>query len=81
MLALMKTIWRGWKGFAHKLVAGQSWLLMALVYIFAMGPVSLFVKLNPARRLDRDPPPEGATSFALDVDFQPQDTRRAQRPY
>lgn len=81
MLELMKTIWRGWKRFAHGLIAGQSWFLMALVYVFAMGPVSVYIRLSPRRRLDRAPPSPGATTYALPIRFEPQDARRAQRPW
>ncbi len=81
MLALMKTIWKGWKGFAHKLVAGQSWFLMAIVYIFAVGPVSLFIKLDASRRLDRGPADPDAATYQVKVERPPQDVRRAQRPY
>lgn len=81
MLALMKTIWRGWKGFAHKLVSGQSWLLMAIVYFVAVGPVSIYVKLDARRRLDRGPADPQADSYALPVPAKVVDVRRAQRPW
>ncbi len=45
MLALMKSVWRAWKGFAHKIIAAQNWLLMAWVYFFAVAPVALVLKL------------------------------------
>ncbi len=81
MLSLLKTLWRGWKGFAHKLVAGQSWLLMAIAYIVAMGPASIFIKLNKERRLDRAPADPGAATYGLTVEHRPPDVRRAQRPW
>lgn len=81
MLSLLKTLWRGWKSLAHKLVAGQSWLLMAIAYVTVMAPVAAYVKLNRHRRLDRGPSDPHAETYGLPVDPQPPDVRRAQRPW
>lgn len=81
MLALMKRIWRGWKGFAHSLVKGQTWVLMAFVYFFAMGPVSFFIKLDRKRRLDRGPADPQAPTYGRRLEPQQVDVRRAQRPW
>ena len=32
MLALLKTLWRHWKGLAHRIIAAQNWLVMAVAY-------------------------------------------------
>ena len=45
MLATMKTIWRAWKGLAHKIIAAQNFVLMSWVYIVALAPVAIFMKL------------------------------------
>ena len=81
MLGLMTTLWRGWKAFAHRLIKGQNWLIMAFVYITAMGPVSLFIKLDKERRLDRGPADPDADSYQKPVRQEPMDVRRAQRPF
>ncbi len=81
MLSLLKTLWRGWKRFTHKLVAGQSWLLMAIAYVVAMGPASIFVKLDKRHRLDRAPADPDASTYGLAVEHRPPDIRRAQRPW
>lgn len=81
VLSFMVTLWRGWKGFTHKLITGQSWLIMAIVYFTAIGPMSLFIKLDRNRRLDREPADPSAESFGLKLDMVKPDVRRAQRPY
>ena len=45
MLALMKSVWRAWKGLAHRIIKAQNWILMAWVYCFAVAPVALVLKL------------------------------------
>jgi len=81
VLSVMKTIWRRWKALAHGLVKVQSWLLMAIVYVVAMGPISVFIKLDKTRRLDRGPAQPDAQTFAQPVRTRPQDVRTAQRPW
>lgn len=81
MLGLMTTLWRGWKRFAHGLIKGQNWLLMAVAYVFALGPVSIFIKLDKRRRLDRGPADPAATTYQVPVQHVPMDVRRAQRPF
>ncbi|NOY27406.1 MAG: hypothetical protein GXP62_16190 [Oligoflexia bacterium] len=86
VLSLMKTLWRRWKGLAHLLVKAQSWILMAVVYVFAMGPISIFIKLDKRRRLDRGPPPPGAETYQCAVPpissgAGTSDVGRAQRPW
>jgi|GEM_PF-3420922 len=81
MLGLMKTIWAAWKAFTHGLVKVQSQVLMALVYFLALGPVSLFIKLSPRRRLDRAPADPEAATYGLLVVPVSADVRQAQRPW
>ena len=50
----MKALWRTWKGLAHRIIAFQNWVLMAWVYVFAVAPVALAMKLL-GRRLVRRP--------------------------
>lgn len=45
MLSTMKGIWRAWKGFAHKLISAQNFVLMSGVYWFAVAPMAIFLKL------------------------------------
>ncbi len=41
----MKALWRLWKGLAHRIIAVQNWVLMAWVYVFAVAPVAIGMKL------------------------------------
>ena len=52
MLRFLKRVWRGWKSFAHGLIKGQSWLLMAFAYILALAPVALLFKVARPDPLD-----------------------------
>ncbi|MCK6506787.1 hypothetical protein L6R53_26025 [Myxococcota bacterium] len=80
MLAFMTSLWRGWKSFAHGLIKGQNWLLMAIAYVVALGPVSIFIKLS-RRKLDRGPADPDAKTYGLSVAQAPMDVRRAQRQF
>ena len=81
MLGVLKTIWRNWKRFAHGLVKGQSWLLMAIGYVVAITPVALFFKIFRPDPLDEAPALPGAPSYGRPVNARPQDIRSAQRPW
>ena len=63
MLNLYKQIWRGWKGFAHRIIAAQNWFLMAMVYVTAVAPVAVMMKLFRRPLLDRSLGDEGAESY------------------
>lgn len=81
MLGVLKRIWRGWKRFAHGLVKGQSWLLMAIGYFLAITPVALFFKVFRPDPLDQAQANPGLPSYGKPVRGEPQDIRRAQRPW
>ena len=81
VLALMKSIWRSWKGFAHGLVAGQTWLLMAISYVGADAPVALGFRLFKPDPLDRGLGDAQATTYWQTPKMGHQDIRRAQRPW
>lgn len=63
MLALMKSIWRGWKRFAHKIISAQNFVLMAGVYWFAVAPVAIGLKLIRFRLLDTPVPSDDDDSY------------------
>ncbi|MCK6525030.1 hypothetical protein L6R49_26805 [Myxococcota bacterium] len=56
MLTLMKRIWRGWKRLAHHIVSAQNFVLMSVVYWFALAPVAVALKLVGKKVIA--PPPE-----------------------
>lgn len=81
MLRVLKRIWRAWKGFAHGLVKGQSWLLMALAYVIALAPVALLFKLTKPDPLDEKPADPTASTYGRPVKARLQDIRTAQSPW
>lgn len=58
MLGLMKRIWKGWKRFAHGIVAFQNGLFVVIIFAFGIGPAALLARLLRKRLLDVAPPPE-----------------------
>ena len=81
MLPLLKQIWRGWKRFTHGLVRAQSWILMAVAYIFAVGPVALFFRFFQPDPLDRGAADPKLPTYSGAPRMGAQDIRRAQRPW
>ena len=81
MLALMNILWRRWKALAHRIIAGQNWLIMAIAYGVAMGPVSLVMRLKHPDLIDRGLGDPDAKSFWIPLDSAREDIRRAQRPW
>jgi len=78
MLDLYKQIWRGWKAFAHRLIAAQNWFLMAMVYVTAVAPVAIMMKLFRRRLLDRSLGDESAESFWIERDDGPYTMEKSQ---
>ena len=81
MLGLMKALWRRWKALAHRIIAGQNWLLMAIAYGIAMGPVSMIMRLKNPDLIDRGLGDPEWDSFWLPLSIDSEDIRRAQRPW
>ncbi len=81
ILRLMKTIWRRWKDLAHGIIRGQNWFLMAVAYFVAVGPVAVVMRLIHKDMTDRGLGDEQCGSYWLKPSMEPQDIRRAQRPW
>jgi nitroreductase len=81
MLELLKTLWRHWKGLAHRIIAAQNWLLMAIAYGIAMGPVSFVMRIKNPDLIDRGLGDESWDTFWLPLNNEAEDIRRAQRPW
>jgi len=81
ILNTMKTIWQGWKRFAHRLIAAQSWALMALTYWVAVSPVAVMMKLTKQELTDRSLGDPDSETYWLEPLLGYQDIRRAQRPW
>jgi hypothetical protein len=81
ILTLMKTIWRRWKRVAHGIIHAQSWILMAVTYIVAVGPVAVVMRLGSKDLTDRGLGDPSAVSYWQEPSMGHQDIRRAQRPW
>ena len=81
MLELLKLLWRRWKGLAHRIIALQNWIIMAIAYAVGMGPVALIMRMKHADLIDRGLGDTDGPSYWLHLASEPQDIRRAQRPY
>ena len=81
MLYLMKALWRRWKRFAHAIIRAQNWIVMAIAYVVAMGPVSFIMRLRSRDLIDRGLGDPGATSYWIPMNDPQQDIRRSQRPW
>jgi len=81
ILALMKTIWRRWKGVAHGIIRAQNWILMAVAYFVAVGPVALVMRMTNKDLTDRGLGDPEATTYWLEPEMGHQDIQRAQRPW
>ncbi len=77
----MKAIWRGWKRFAHRLISAQNWLLMALVYWFAVMPVALGLRILRHRLVQPVNQDADADSYWEPRSDGPLDMARAQRMF
>ena len=81
MLALLKMLWRNWKGLAHRIIAVQNWLVMAIAYAVGMGPVAVIMRIKHPDLIDRGLGDPESKSYWIPLNAEKQDIRRAQRPY
>ena len=81
MLHIMKAMWRRWKGLAHSIIRAQNWLIMAIAYLIAMGPVAAIMRLKSNDLIDRGLGDPDARSFWIRLSEPNQDIRRSQRPW
>ncbi len=81
MLHLLKMLWRRWKGMAHRIIAGQNWLVMAIAYAVGMGPVAVVMRIKYDDLIDRGLGDPNSDSYWIPLALEQQDIRRAQRPY
>ena len=78
MLTLFKQIWRGWKRVTHKIIAAQNWFLMAMVYITAVAPVAILMRLFARPLLDRSLGDEDAESYWIPREDGPYTMEKSQ---
>lgn len=81
MLDLMKTVWRAWKGIAHRIITAQNWILMSLVYVVAVAPVALVLRVVGKQVVKPPQPPGEDGSFWEPLEDGPMTMDRANRMY
>jgi hypothetical protein len=81
VIRFFKGIWRREKAFLHGIIKAQNWLLMALVYVFAVSPVAIVTKLFGRRMLDMSPPDPNAETYWIPRDDGPMTFERAKRRF
>lgn len=81
MLHMMKALWRRWKGLAHGIIRAQNWLIMAVAYLVAMGPVAALMRLKSNDLIDRGLGDPDAGTYWIELTEPNQDIRRSQRPW
>ncbi len=66
---------------AHRIIAGQNWLVMAIAYAVGMGPVAVVMRIKYDDLIDRGLGDPNSDSYWIPLALEQQDIRRAQRPY
>ena len=81
MLELLKTMWRGWKRFTHRINDVISVVLMTFVYVTAVAPVAMGFKIFRPDPIDRGLGDPRAETWSTPVAMSRHDVSRAQRPW
>ena len=66
---------------AHRIIAAQNWLVMAIAYAIGMGPVAVVMRIKHDDLIDRGLGDPDSDSYWIPLALEQQDIRRAQRPY
>lgn len=66
---------------AHRIIAAQNWLVMAIAYAIGMGPVAVVMRIKHDDLIDRGLGDPDSASYWIPLRLENQDIRRAQRPY
>ena len=81
MLELFKRLWIGWNDRVVKnILRVQNAALMSLVFVFALAPVAIFLRLTGRQMLDRGPATK-ADSYWQKRDGKPMTMKEAARQY
>ena len=81
--AIMKKLWRGWKGIVHRINDVIAFVLMSFTYIVALMPVALCFKVFNRDLIDRGLGDPRVDSYwkAVQRERNSNDIRRVQRQY
>ena len=81
MIRFFKGLWRREKALLHGILKLQNWILMALVYVIAVAPVAVFLKLFRREMLDRSPLNPEAKSYWVEKTDGPLTLERAKKRF
>ena len=81
VLDLMKTIWSRWKKAVHRINDVIAFTLMTVVYVTAMAPVALYMRIFRPDPIDRGLGEPDRKSYWMPMRLEAQDLRRSQRPW
>ena len=81
MLSFMKMLWYRWKGLAHRIIKGQTWVVMGAAYWIGLGPVALVLRMKNRDLIDRGLGDPSSASHWIALTGDRQDIRQAQRPW
>ena len=81
MLELFKRLWIGWNDrVVRNILRAQNAVLMTVVFVLALAPVAILLRLAGRRMLDRGPAPNSAT-FWQARSGKPMTMKEAARQY
>ena len=82
MLELFKRMWIAWNDqVVRNIMRAQNFVLMSIVFVFALAPVALVLKALGRRMIDRRAPPAGTASYWVERDGKPLTMDRATRQF
>ena len=81
MLELFKTLWLAWNDrVIHNILKAQNTFLMGIVWLVALAPLAILLRLAGRRLLDRAPPQQSASHW-LPRSGQPMQMKEASRQF
>ena len=81
MIRLFKALWRRQKKMIQGILTLQNWILMTVVYLIAVTPVAIVLKLLRSPMLDKSLPQPGRKSYWHDRSDGPMTWERIKKRY
>jgi len=81
MVALFKSMWRWQHAFLHAVIGLQNWVLMALVYVIAVAPTAVVLKILQRDLMFRGETEAGRDTYWIPRDEKTFDMERARRMF
>ncbi len=81
MVRLFKSMWRWQHAFLRAVIGLQNWVLMAVVYVIAIAPVALVLKVLQQDLMFRGETEPGRDTYWIPRKDEPFDMERARRMF